>query len=321
VKDRIANTAPTRAESHVAETASFKRLERAIPDHWIVRYASERDYGVDCLIEPVTKPGGPVTGDLLAIQMKSIDEIAWNGTGDDAEATFSGTKVETVSYWMGLPVPVFLCVHDRLADEVVYARVKRQVRHRYLEVGKQETFGFRLSRKFILDLATDRGKITFLVSFLQERAQPAFARALTELLVQREVFARYIQHHLDRDSFMEVETEELARLSHFYQTIRIVAEFSGIEWTIPSIEHFIHEDQKLFKHEWMHIHERTQDSILRALTPIFLQVLRKGSEIVGKQEIHYWYAHDPILAHYVDELILNPWMMDSIEKGLAHVVP
>jgi len=312
---------PTRAESHVAETASFKRLERCIPDHWIVRYASERDYGVDCLIEPVMKPGGPVTGDLLAIQMKSIDEIAWNSTAEDAEATFSGIKVETVNYWMGLPVPVFLCVHDRKTDEVIYARVKRQVRHRYLELEKQDTFGFRLSRKFVLDLSTDRGKVVFLVSFLQEKARPAFARALTELLMQREAFAEYIKYHLDRDSFMEVETEELARLSHFYNTVRIVADFSGIDWTIPSIEHFMEGDQKLFKHDWMQIHERTQDSVLRALTPIFLRVLRKGSEIVGKHEIHYWYAQDPILAKLADEITLNPWMLDNIEKGLAHVQP
>jgi hypothetical protein len=310
---------PTRAESHVAETASFKRLERAIPDHWIVRYASERDYGVDCLIEPVVEPGGPVTGALLAIQMKSIDEIAWNGSSDDAEAMFSGTKVETVNYWMGLPVPVFLCIHDRKTDEIFYARVKRQVRHRYLELVQQGTFGFRLSRKFIFDLSADLGKLTFLFSFLQEQAQPAFARALTELLVQRQVFAGYIQHHLDRDSFMELETEELARLSHFYQTVQTVADFSGIEWTIPSMAHFIHEDQKLFKHKWTQIHERTQDTILRALAPIFIQVLRKGSKVVGEHEINYWYAQDPILAKLAEEITLNPDMLDNIEKELAHV--
>jgi hypothetical protein len=312
---------PTRAKSHVAETASFKRLERAIPDQWIVRYASERDYGVDCLIEPVTKPGGPVVGDLLAIQMKSIDEIAWTGPSDDAEATFSGTKVETVNYWMGLPVPVFLCVHDRKTDEVFYARVKRQARHRYLELSKQDTFGFRLARKLILDLSSDRAKIIFLMSFLQEQAQPAFARALTELLVQREVFARYIQHHLDRDSFMEVETEQLARLSHFYQIVRIAAEFCGIDWEVPSIGTFIQEDQLIFKHNWTQIHERTQEKILRALAPIFLQVLRKGSQIVGEHEFNYWHALDPILARLAGEITLNPWMLDNIEKELAYVQP
>ena len=120
---------------------------------------------------------------------------------------------------------------------------------------------------------------------------------------------------------MEVDTEELARLSHFYHTVQIVAEFSGIDWTIPSIEHFVQEDQRLFKHDWMQIHERTQDTILRALTPIFLSVLRKGSEIVGEHEINYWYVQDPILAKLAGEMTLNPWMLDNIDKGLAYVQP
>ena len=286
---------PTRAESHVAETASFKRLDRCIPDHWIVRHASERDYGIDCLIEPVVEPGGQVKGDLLAVQMKSIQEIAWNGTGENAEATFSGIKAETVNYWMRLPVPVFLCVHDRKTDEVFYARVKRQVRHRYQELQTQDTFGFRLSRKFVLDLSTASGKILFL-----------FSRTGTGA-------ASFRPRHDGADrppgSFRTVHSEQhppglvhgggdgdTRAPLHFHQTVATVAWFSGIDWDVPSMDDFVREDQRLFKHDRMAIHERTHDNALYALAPIFLKALRNGCEIVGEHEFDYWYERDPILA-------------------------
>jgi hypothetical protein len=155
---------PTRHRSHVTETASFKRLDQCIPNAWIVRHASERDYGIDCLIEPVAVEGGPVTGDLLAIQLKGTQEIEWSADTDRVHATFSGTEVKTVNYWMGLPVPVFLCVHDQKTDGVFYAPVKRQVRRRYSELLAQKTFGFQLRREMVLDFGDLENEALFLPS-------------------------------------------------------------------------------------------------------------------------------------------------------------
>jgi hypothetical protein len=311
---------PTRDQSHVTETASFKRLDRCIPDHWIVRHASERDYGIDCLIEPVADPGGPVEGHLLAIQMKGTKEISWRGGTDDTETVYSGTRVETVNYWMGLPLPVFLCVHDQNTDAVFYARVQHQVRRRYHELLKQDTFGFRLSRRVTLDLSSPDREIAFLGAYLQERAYPLFAQALADLLVNRDLYADYIEEHIDRDHFLAVRIEEYVRLTHFYKTVRTIAYFCGLGWAVPSLDGFLEEDRRTFHHDWREIHELTQARILRALTPMFLSSLRSGCEIVDKLEMGYWLEHNTILFDYVSRGNADGWM-EPIEKRLEHVRP
>jgi hypothetical protein len=44
---------PQRSQQHISETKSFKIFSSKIPDNWLVREITERDYGVDCYIEIV----------------------------------------------------------------------------------------------------------------------------------------------------------------------------------------------------------------------------------------------------------------------------
>ena len=54
---------PTRDAKHVTEASSYKIFSRNIPNHWIIREVSERDYGIDCYIELVNNQN-QVTGEL-----------------------------------------------------------------------------------------------------------------------------------------------------------------------------------------------------------------------------------------------------------------
>lgn len=71
---------PIRDTKHVTETSSYKIFSRNIPDHWIIREVSERDYGIDCYIELVNGKN-QVTGELISIQLKGKQKIKW--TKDD----------------------------------------------------------------------------------------------------------------------------------------------------------------------------------------------------------------------------------------------
>jgi len=59
---------PKRTPQHISETASFKIFSNKIPDNWIIRYVTERDYGIDLYIELVNKDN-ELTGDLILIQL------------------------------------------------------------------------------------------------------------------------------------------------------------------------------------------------------------------------------------------------------------
>ncbi len=67
---------PKRINQLISETASFKIFSSAIPDHWIIREITERDYGIDCYIELVDH-NKKLTGDLISIQLKSVQKIDW----------------------------------------------------------------------------------------------------------------------------------------------------------------------------------------------------------------------------------------------------
>ncbi len=62
---------PIRPESHVTEAAAFKCFISKIPDRWIVRELTERDYGIDCYLE-IVNSNNLVTGMLLSIQLKGL---------------------------------------------------------------------------------------------------------------------------------------------------------------------------------------------------------------------------------------------------------
>ena len=128
---------PKRIDTHIKESDSWKILKNNIPARWIIREVSERDYGIDCYIELINRDN-EVAGDLLSGQLKGTERIEWRKKKDgNEEATFSGINIETINYWMNLPVPVFLLVADLNDRNVFFAPVKQQVRSQYSKYRKQ----------------------------------------------------------------------------------------------------------------------------------------------------------------------------------------
>ena len=70
-----------RTYQHIIDTRSIKKVLNTFPDHWVVRELSERDYGIDLLIEIFDQIGTDKnnheayesTGSLLNIQVKGTD--------------------------------------------------------------------------------------------------------------------------------------------------------------------------------------------------------------------------------------------------------
>lgn len=303
---------PKRAQSHITETASFKRLEACVPNEWIVRYASERDYGIDTLIEPVSNVDRLVKGDLMAIQVKGTGALKWNEDGKTA--IFSGIDVTAVNYWMSLPVPVFLCVHDQSTNALYYSQVKLEVRRRYNELLTQKTFGFELSKSF--NLADTEGHKLFMAFYFMEKAQPHFESALLDLLINRDTFINYIRNNFQRDPFFEVETPELIRFNQLYSNTSSLVFLTGEKWDVPRLDDIYAQDRKDFPKESAFLHEFTQARVLRQLVPHFIKALEIGCHIVTKLEPDYWKAKNPLLVNLVIERGVDNWI-DEARTELA----
>lgn len=94
---------PKRVPQHISETASFKLFSSKIPDNWIIRDITERDYGIDCYLELVND-NNELSGELALIQLKSRQTIPW--TKEDYY-TLTGVDITTSNYWFKFAVPVF----------------------------------------------------------------------------------------------------------------------------------------------------------------------------------------------------------------------
>lgn len=313
---------PKRTEEHIKETASMTRLVQCLPNEWIVRHVTERDYGIDCLVELVFD--GEVRGHLAAIQLKGIDSLQWTDgdsvDGDDqAKARYSKVKVETVNYWMALPVPVILCIHDEAADQIYFVDIKRQVRQRYAELSKQKTFGFDMERKLML--APGFGIAVFIGLYFMERGIELFSGSLLDLLLHKDTYADCIKHGWCRDAPMEVDKSEVMMLIRLCKGCEVVLErLGGVDWGIKDVFELMAKDREFFSDAGAWMHELTRAKIVRKMAPRFVKAVKKGMDLVSVRERDYWLARDPMLVSYCDD-VKRYGEFQTFEEEMARYLP
>ena len=166
---------PERAKQHISESASFNILTSNLPQEWVIREMNERDYGIDLYVEIVGK-SRKLTGDLVAIQVKSKKEITFSRSG---RSVFKGIKRSTVNYWLQFPVPVFLvavCLKRKKAYWVSVqemnrtGRFKRNPRVCSLLINQEMDFA-------------KVGLTAFMISYLREKRWAAVENAIEKSLM------------------------------------------------------------------------------------------------------------------------------------------
>lgn len=111
-----------RTYTHVIDTMAVKKTLNAIPNHWVVRELSERDYGIDLMIEIFEEDGTDAngrtyyetTGHVCYLQIKGTNKpITFNI--DTQTASFSISK-KALFYVEKFATP-FLLVRASTSDE------------------------------------------------------------------------------------------------------------------------------------------------------------------------------------------------------------
>lgn len=162
---------PDRHRKHVMETTSMKILNNKIPDRWVLRGATERDYGIDLYLE-IVGADNKITGELMALQVKSKESIVF---GSDGKYTLSGIKKSTLNYWKGLPVPVFVVVVDLTGDKAYWLNLGEYLRTNQIPDG-QDSFSLYFTNKRTLESGSDN--FAFVDSYKLERKWPTIEKAI-----------------------------------------------------------------------------------------------------------------------------------------------
>jgi hypothetical protein len=279
---------PQRVPEHVAETASWKLFNAAVPAEWIVREVTERDYGIDCYME--LSSGGYVTGDLCSIQLKGEDGIPWKGERGSVMATFSGVKIETVNYWMRLPVPVLLVVTDIKSRGVYFVNPRAQVRERYNAFLGRKSMSFNLSQDLRLD--STGGPTEMHRLYMRERKYRQFASCLIARLGSFHEDLDFIYGKQGCDEFMEIESSDYFRARDLVRSAETLARFLGIPWDVPRLDDLAREGRNKYGGTATTFHYGQLDELLVALEPRYFEVIEAARVFVTKDEGEFWHAED-----------------------------
>jgi len=188
---------PKRIEQHITETASFKIFSAIIPDGWIIREATERDYGIDCYIEICDE--GFVTGKMLSVQLKSEKEIQiHNKDGIDYVAHYE-IKPSTFAYWYNLPVVTLFLFVDVSKKIVYFENVKKYIRNNYDSFLKEELSMMKINSNQIL--SKDDVDIIINLLYIKENNRIHLEHTIESFTLNFEHNMELLDDHWCRDSF------------------------------------------------------------------------------------------------------------------------
>ena len=80
-----------RTHEHITDTKSIKKVLNILPDHWVVRELSERDYGIDLLIEIFHQSGDDQNGNPQYESSGCVVNIQVKGTSKNLRFNRDGT--------------------------------------------------------------------------------------------------------------------------------------------------------------------------------------------------------------------------------------
>lgn len=282
---------PQRDIRHITESSSYKIFSKTIPDHWIIREVTERDYGIDCYIELVNNDN-QVTGDLVSIQLKGMKSIKWTKKN---YYTYSNVNISTTNYWYRFPIPVFLCLVDLEKEEAFFSAVKSEVRKNFFSYAKQDKFSYRIYQANQLNAP---GMVDFLLAYFKEKQNLQLADGINTFLSHYHYYTRFIADNIGRDCFMGVDIDRVLYLKAFYRNIQSLCAFFGIKWEMKSLKEYFKESQKAFGDHY-DIHEHFIDEIVRKLEELMPPISLKIKDHITDVESEYWQARDHELFNFV----------------------
>jgi len=292
---------PKRPSEHIKESESWKILQYSVPSKWIVREVSERDYGIDCYIELVSNEN-TVTGDLLSVQLKGTENLEWkyNKKKERRDATFSGIKIETINYWMNLPVPVFLFVAETSTKKLYFAPIKHQVRNQYNKFISQDSLSFSLSEHY--SFTNDSGLLNFIACYIQEKTFRDLTDLSRTLLIHLPQYYEFIRSNQELDPFLELEPEDELMFIHIYLTLHNLCNVLAIDWDIKWLKEIYEEDKKTWNSNFNCLHNLTMTNILPLIETKLSEVLESIKTIVTVYQKEYWEGKEYILFRKAKDL-------------------
>lgn len=287
---------PKRVAQHISESASFKLFSSKVPNNWIIREVSERDYGIDCYLELV-KDNNELTGHLASIQLKSRQSIPW--TQKDTYK-LTGIDISTSNYWFKFQVPVFIFLVDINEQEVYFESVNYHIKRNFFEYRKQSSFSYKFRKSQIFK--EKKGAFSFKFSYYYEYYRSRFESELLYFLSNLENMKSFQFEHDNRDFHMPVEGPDLIFFEAMHRNFSFLCHYLNIDTSLSDLKTIKEKSREKFKDD--NGYELYEDDLIenmeefKELNKEIIRTLK--SFLHGEQA--YWEVVDPTVFDYVNHL-------------------
>ncbi|WP_428666448.1 DUF4365 domain-containing protein [Runella sp.] len=292
---------PKRPKQHISEAASFKLFASKIPESWIIREVTERDYGIDCYLELVNDDN-ELTGELVLIQLKSRQSIPW---AKDNTYTLTGIDISTSNYWYKFAVPVFIFLADLEKEEVFMLSVDYWIKRNFFEFIQQSTFNYKFKKSSIFE--GNHGVFAFKFDFYYEYYRQQFENELLFFLTNLLHFQDFQIDHYNRESQLGIQGSDLIYFEAMHRNYKFLCIYLNLDNAIPSIQELKKKSREKFGHTYYYeLYEGDLTEWVEEFQKLTLQII-KGLKSFLHGEFSYWKIINPTLYHYVTSISEDEW--------------
>lgn len=287
---------PKRVPQHRSETASFKLFSSKIPDNWIIRDVTERDYGIDCYLELVNNKD-ELTGELALIQLKSRDGIPWT---HDGNYNLTGVDISTSNYWFNFSVPVFIFLADINSQELYFKSVDHVIKRNFSEFIKQEKFNYNFNK--VDKFEGKDGVFAFKFCFYYEYYREQFENELLFFLANLQFFRNFQLEHNGRDFHLGIEDGDLIFFESMHRNYRSLCIYFNIGNPIPKLRDIkLKSKEKFGKDAYYELFEPDLTEWMDNFESLTGLIIKKMKTFLYG-ELSYWEVTNPTVYKYVINL-------------------
>lgn len=239
---------PKRTDEHKIETESITIIRDLIVDEAIFREQSERDYGIDGVLEFYEKDG-VLNGDEISVQIKGSRSVRINKNSINTPSL----KTETVKYWFKKRQLVFILVVDVSRKVIYFADVKYFAAQNLAKLENQKTIRFNFSSELNINsknLSKLRKEVFISNKF--ERSTSELARLIIDY---KEIYTKILCIG-GRDCFIMIEDDDprIEALDEISKSIQLCWYFFRIHTRVHDFNYFKELNYKNWNYKYVELH-------------------------------------------------------------------
>lgn len=287
------NNLPKRHDNHIKETLSYKLFNASIPDRWMIRELSERDYGIDALIELVTIDNR-VTGKLISIQLKSTENFKFNSLN---KYSFYGVEKHTTNYWLQSNIPTFIFIIDLNLERVFYKSIEDYVRLNYEVYSTKDKFPYVIYPEDEFDADS------FVVSYFWSESLKKADDELMKIQKLKKDFSEFYYINIRRDYHMLVDDDDvITEFNSLVLSIKSLASTMFVDWSLPTPEKYVADNDIGFdaSYDNYFMYEYHMTKYLIMLDEKLASILKVCKQVVCQKYLFYWQKKQPGLVDFLN---------------------